>query len=42
MAKLIQAISTYGPRIEVSRTMQTREIAEYMAARTSLNRDKIV
>ena len=41
MAKLIQAVSTYGPRVEVSRTMQTREIAEYMAARTSLNRGEI-
>jgi len=41
MAKLIQAVSTYGPRVEISRTMQTREIAEYMSARTSLNRGEI-
>jgi hypothetical protein len=41
MAKLIQAVSTYGPRVEVSRTLQTREIAEYMSARTSLNRGEI-
>jgi hypothetical protein len=41
MAKLIQAIGTYGPRVEVARTVQTRQIAEYIAGRTSLNRGEI-
>ena len=41
MAKLIQAIGTYGPRVEVTRTVQTRQIAEYIAGRTSLNRGEI-
>jgi len=41
MAKLIQAIGTYGPHAEISNTVQTREIAEYMAGRTSLNRGEI-
>jgi len=41
MAKLIQAVGTYGPRVEVARTVQTRQIAEYIASRTSLNRGEI-
>jgi len=41
MAKMIQAISTYGPRVEISHTVQTRQIAEYIASRTSLNRGEI-
>jgi hypothetical protein len=41
MAKLIQAIGAYGPRVEVTRTVQTRQIAEYISARTSLNRGEI-
>lgn len=41
MAKLIQAIGAYAPRIEVNRTVQTRQIAEYIAGRTSLNRGEI-
>ena len=41
MAKLIQAVGAYGPRVEVARTVQTRQIAEYIASRTSLNRGEI-
>ena len=41
MAKLIQAVGLYGPRVTVARTVQTRQIAEYIASRTSLNRSEI-
>jgi len=41
MAKLIQAVGAYGPRVELARTVQTRQIAEYIASRTSLNRGEI-
>jgi hypothetical protein len=41
MAQLIQAFSAYGPRLELSRTVQPSQIAEYIAARTSLNRGEI-
>ncbi len=41
MAKLIQAIGAYGPRVEVARTTQTRQIAEFISGRTSLNRSEI-
>ncbi|MBN1311473.1 MAG: hypothetical protein JXB30_08645 [Anaerolineae bacterium] len=41
MAVMIQAVSAYGPRVERTHTVQTREVAEYVAARTSLNRGEI-
>lgn len=41
MATLIQAVSLYGPRVELSHTVKTREIAEYISARTSLNRGEV-
>ena len=41
MAVPIQAVSAYGPRVERTHTVQTREIAEYISARTSLNRGEI-
>lgn len=41
MATLIEAVSLYGPRVELSHTVQTREIAEYVSARTSLNRGEV-
>ena len=31
MSKLIQAIGTYGPRVEITHTVQTPKIAEYIA-----------
>jgi hypothetical protein len=41
MAKLIQAIGAYGPHVEVARTTQTRQLAEFISSRTSLNRSEI-
>jgi hypothetical protein len=41
MAKLIQAIGAYSPRVEVGRTTQTRQLAEFISSRTSLNRSEI-
>ena len=41
MSKLIQAIGTYGPRVEITHTVQTPKIAEYIAGRSSLNRGEI-
>jgi hypothetical protein len=41
MATLIEAVGAYGPRVELSHTVQTREIAEYVSARTSLNRGEV-
>ncbi|MBI4670177.1 MAG: HU family DNA-binding protein [Chloroflexi bacterium] len=41
MATQIQAYVAYGPRVELGNTVQTRQIAEYIASRTSLNRGEI-
>jgi len=37
MATLIQAVTSYGPRVEITHTVQTREIAEFISGRTSIN-----
>ncbi len=37
MAKLIQAVTEFGPRLALGRTAQTPEIAEMIASRTSMN-----
>ena len=37
MAKLIQAVHEFGPRLALARTAQTPEIAEVIASRTSMN-----
>src|SRR5512139_3274411 len=41
MATLIKAIATYGPRVELQHTIQTRELAGYIQGRTSLNRGEV-
>ncbi|HEY9153112.1 MAG TPA: hypothetical protein VIN60_09530 [Anaerolineales bacterium] len=41
MAKLIQAIGAHGPRVEVSSTVRTPQIAEYISGRSALNRGEI-
>ena len=41
MAKLIEAIRAYGPRIILGRMVQPRELAEYISRGTSLNRGEI-
>ena len=41
MAKQIQAIREFGPRIELARTISSSELAQHIASRTSLNRGEI-
>jgi hypothetical protein len=41
MAKLLQAIRLYGPRISPGRTVMLEEVAAWMAARASLNEPEI-
>ena len=41
MAKLIQAVTEFGPRVALARTAQTPEIAELIAARTSMNAGEV-
>ncbi len=41
MAKLIQAIHEFGPRLALGRTAQTAEIAEMIASRTSMNEGEV-
>lgn len=41
MAKLIQAISAYGPRLDLNKTAQLGQVADYLASRTGLNKSEI-
>lgn len=41
MATLIQAVTSYGPRVEITHTVQAREIAEFISGRTSINGGEI-
>ena len=42
MAKLIQAVRRYGPRIELNQTVQINELAEWISGRTGLNKSELV
>ncbi len=37
MAKLIQAITAYGPRLKLGRTADTDELVDFIARSTGLN-----
>ncbi|MCG3206889.1 MAG: hypothetical protein FOGNACKC_00488 [Anaerolineae bacterium] len=41
MAKLIQAIRRYGPRVAYNNTVQLDRIADWIASRTSLNPSQV-
>lgn len=42
MAKLLQAITQYGPRVELKPTAQLEKVAEWMSMRTGLNKSEIM
>ncbi len=42
MAKLLQAITQYGPRVELKPTAQLEKVAEWMAMRTGLNKSEVM
>jgi hypothetical protein len=42
MAKLLQAIVQYGPKLEHTKTAQLEQLAEFMAMRTGLNKSEVM
>ena len=42
MAKLLQAMQTYGPRLALNKTAQMSQITEYISSRTGLNKSEIL
>ncbi|NOH04860.1 MAG: hypothetical protein HND47_24280 [Chloroflexi bacterium] len=42
MAKFIQAVTQYGPRVELKPTAQLEKVAEWMSMRTGLNKSEIL
>lgn len=42
MAKILQAVRAYGPKLELSPTAQLKQIAEWTAMRTGLNKSEVM
>jgi nucleoid DNA-binding protein len=40
MAKIVQAVNQYGPKLELGPTAQLDELADWMASRTGLNKSE--
>lgn len=40
MAKIVQAVNEYGPKLDLGPTAQLDELADWMAARTGLNKSE--
>lgn len=40
MAKLIQAINAYGPKLQLNKTAQLEQLSEWMAMRTGMNKSE--
>lgn len=41
MAKLIQAISLYGPKLDLNQMVQLAQVVEWIVGRTGLNRSEV-
>lgn len=41
MAKLIQAINTYGPRLALGKTVQLNQLVDFISSRTGMNKGEI-
>jgi hypothetical protein len=41
MAKLIQAINAYGPRLALGKTVQLKQLVDFISSRTGLNKGEI-
>jgi len=41
MARIVQAVSAYGPKLELNATAQLEQVADWMAMRTGLNKSEV-
>ena len=42
MARIVQAVSAYGPKLEMSPTAQLGQVADWMAMRTGINKSEVM
>jgi len=42
MARIVQAVSAYGPKVELNPTAQLKQVADWMAMRTGLNKSEVL
>ena len=42
MAKIVQAVNVYGPKVELNPTAQLDQVADWMAMRTGLNKSEVI
>ena len=41
MAKILQAVNTYGPKLELNPAVEIKELAEWISSRTGLNKSEL-
>jgi nucleoid DNA-binding protein len=41
MARIVQAVSAYGPKVELNATADLKTVADWMAMRTGLNKSEV-
>jgi nucleoid DNA-binding protein len=42
MARIVQAVNVYGPKVELNPTVQLAQVADWMAMRTGLNKSEVM
>ena len=42
MARIVQAVNAYGPKVELNPTAQLKQVADWMAMRTGLNKSEVL
>jgi hypothetical protein len=42
MAKILQAVNAYGPKLELNQTAQLQQVVNWMSSRTGLNKSEVM
>ena len=42
MAKILQAVNAYGPKLDLNKTAQLKEVVNWMSSRTGLNKSEVM
>ena len=42
MAKILQAVNTYGPKLDLNQTAQLQQVVNWMSSRTGLNKSEVL
>lgn len=42
MAKILQAVNAYGPKLDLNKTAQLKEVVNWMSSRTGINKSEVM